>query len=143
MSRLRMVLVMMGVVGLMLLAGCRGDEVERTTESGTQPGEETVAFTGMVEIVEPLGQREAAAYRIGPDPRFLLVVKIDYVGQNEHSPVASGETIRFAIHSPIQLFLTEDVVGEEFRFTATWVFGPGRNKHFSHLRARPGIRANR
>ena len=100
-------------------------------------GQERVIFTGTVKEVEPLGRREATVYPIGVDPRFLLVVQVNSIERNKSSPIARDENVSFAIHSPSLLLGTEDPTGREFRFKATWVFGPERHKGFSWISARP------
>ncbi|HDZ22714.1 MAG TPA: hypothetical protein ENH80_06650 [Phycisphaerae bacterium] len=123
---------MMIAIAFMFLGGCVSDEPR------LRMGEERVIFMGTVEKVEPLGRRKATVYPVGVNPLFLLVVKVNAVEKNQHSPIAGDESINFAIHSPSRLLGTEDPIGREFRFKATWVFGPERPKRFSWLQARPG-----
>jgi hypothetical protein len=123
--------VLAAAIVLLALGGC-GD-----SKSSVRMGEERVVFTGTVEKVEPLGGSEATVYPIGVDPLFLLVVKVNSVETNRSSPIASDKSISFAIHSPVKLFAVEDPTGSEFRFEATWVFGPEPDKHFSWIEARP------
>jgi hypothetical protein len=123
-----MLLPVISAVAFMSVGGCASDEPKLIM------GEERVMFTGTVETVEPLGHREASVYPIGVDPQFLLIVKVKSVEQNKRSPIASDQNASFAIHSPSRLLGTEDQIGREFRFKATWRFGPG--KGFSWIEAR-------
>ncbi len=132
MSKSRMLLLAIVAIALMSSAGCVSNE------PGLRMGEERVIFTGIVAKVDPLGQREPTVYPIGVDPRFLLVLKVTSVEQSKSSPIASNQSISFAIHSPSRLLGTEDPTGREFRFKATWVFGPERHKGFSWMEAHPG-----
>jgi len=128
MSKTKLVLM---AIALVPLSGCRDKG------SAIKMGEERVVFTGTVEKVEPLGTSEATVYPIGADPLFLLVVKVNSVEMNRSSPVAKDKSISFAIHSSVKLFAMEEPTGSDFRFEATWVFGPKPDKHFSWLEARP------
>ena len=132
MSKTRISLLVTHAIALVSLAGCA------TREPALKIGEERVLFTGTVEMVEPLGRREATAYLVGVDPRFLLVVHVNSVERNESSPIAPNRSITFGIHSPSRLFALEDPVGKEFRFKATWVFAPEGHEHFSWIEARLG-----
>lgn len=102
----------------------------------TLKGEETVIFTGSVENVELLGHRNVDVFPVGIDAKFLLTMRVVTVEQNTSSPIAANRTMNFAIHSPSQLFGTENATGKRFKFMATWTFG-SEPKRFSWIEARP------
>ncbi len=139
-------LMVTGVLALLIMSGCASKEPSSETEKETvipakepvlRMGEERVVFTGTVEAVELLGQREATVYPVGVDPKFLMVLRVNSVKQNRSSPITGGKSVSFAIHSPSELLGTGDSAGREFRFTATWVFGPEKEKRFSWMQAVP------
>ena len=130
MMQARGMLVAVAAISCAYLGGCANKE------SALIMGQERVIFTGLVEMVEPLGQREATVFPVGVDPQFLLVVKVDSIEQNSSSPVAVNKSISFAIHSPSRLLGTESATGKRFKFRATWTFGP-EPKRFSWIEARP------
>lgn len=123
--------VILAAFGVVFL-GCGG--CAATGGGAAQSGqvEEQVIFAGMVERVEILGRREAKVYPVGVDPHFLLMVKVTSVQQNRSSPVAAGQTLNFAIHSPSRLLGT-DAATKDFQFVATWKSGP--EKRFSWIEA--------
>ena len=122
--------------GLLILAvACVSLGGRQRKDPPLKMGEERVVFTGKVELVEILGRRKATVYPVGVDPRFLLVVHVGSVEKNRSSPVAPGQTINFAIHSPSRLLGPDEPTGRTFIFEAIWMFGP--RKGFSRLEARP------